>query len=52
MDSVETRGHFNRCKTSNVSYVKTSLCSATYERWQRGTARIRPLHAGAAAVAR
>ena len=27
---------------------ETSLCSATYVRWQRGTARIRPAHAAAA----
>ena len=30
----------------------TSLCSATYVRWQRGTARIRPPHATAAAIDR
>jgi len=28
--------------------LTTSLCSATYVRWQRGTARIRPQHAAAA----
>jgi len=30
----------------------TSLCSATYVRWQRGTARIRSPHAAAAAIDR
>jgi len=32
--------------------VSTSMCSATYIRWQRGTARVRPPHAAAAAIDR
>ena len=38
------------CYVATTSHTHTGLCSATYVRWQRGTARIRPLHAAAAAI--
>ena len=49
--SVSSCSCIHNIPVQNVS--KTKVCvSATYVRWQRGTARIRPPHAAAAAIDR